>query len=329
MSHSLIHTVQKPDLITWIREFSKHLKIHPEDNFIQYPESFASGFAKVCSIEDGLTYRIVDYTINTDFVFTREPSDEFYLIIYLYQYQNAPKLKYTVNNQVIFDGVGNNFSTALMTNSLVSQRLELVKDTIVKGLTIQLTDDWLSEKIRQEKTRNYSLFREKDVFKFFLTPKSRKLLNEIFWENTESATPELHLKTRVLRILEGFLENVLQNGTLSQFFPFPEKDFQSILKVENVLLENYRGGFPTIETLARMAFMSETKLKTFFKRAFGMGLYEYYQKNRMHKAKELLNSTKHSVSEVGTMLGYQNLSNFSNAFKKEFGQLPKDCSKIG
>ncbi len=60
-----------------------------------------------------------------------------------------------------------------------------------------------------------------------------------------------------------------------------------------------------------------------------MGLYEYYQKNRMHKAKELLETTKYSVSDVGSLLGYQNLSNFSHAFKKEFGQLPKDFNKIG
>ncbi len=329
MHNSLQHNSSQPDLIKWVREFSKHLKINPEDNFIQYPESFATGFAKVCSIEPGLTYRIVDYTLNTDFVFTREPSDEFYLIIYLYQYKNSPKLLYTVNNQIVFDGVGNNFSTILMTNSLVSQRLELVADTIVKGLTIQLTDEWLTAKIRQDKTSNYSLFRQKDVFKFFLNPKSKKLLNEIFSHNMDSATPELHLKTRVLRILEGFLENILYNGTIENAFPFPEKDFQSILKVESLLLENYKSGFPKIQNLSRIALMSETKLKTFFKRAFGMGLYEYYQKNRMHKAKELLETAKYSVSEVGSVLGYQNLSNFSHAFKKEFGHLPKDYNKIG
>jgi AraC-like DNA-binding protein len=212
---------------------------------------------------------------------------------------------------------------------MVPQRLELVANTIVKGLTIQLTDEWLSEKIKQENTANYALFKEKNVFKFFLTPKSKKLLNEIFCENLTSATPELHMNTRVLRILEGFLENILQNGTSENAFPFPEKDFQSILKVESLLVENYTSGFPKIENLSRIALMSETKLKTFFKKAFGMGLYEYYQKNRMHKAKELLATCKYSVSEVGSLIGYQNLSNFSNAFKKEFGQLPKDSNKIG
>jgi hypothetical protein len=61
---------------------------------------------------------------------------------------------------------------------------------------------------------------------------------------------------------------------------------------------------------------------------FGMGMYEYYQKNRMHRAKDLILTRKHSVTAVGTMLGYQNLSNFSNAFKKEFNFLPSEVLSL-
>jgi AraC-like DNA-binding protein len=72
--------------------------------------------------------------------------------------------------------------------------------------------------------------------------------------------------------------------------------------------------------------MSESKLKKLFKQSYAMGMYEYFQKNRMHKAKDLILLQKHTVSEVGSMLGYQNLSNFSAAFKKEFGCLPSELS---
>jgi len=74
--------------------------------------------------------------------------------------------------------------------------------------------------------------------------------------------------------------------------------------------------------------MSESKLKKLFKQSFGMGLYEYYQKNRMHISKELILSGKYSISEIGTKLGYQNLGNFSTAFKKEFNCLPSQVKII-
>lgn len=316
-------------LIEWLEGFSTHLQIELEDNRIEYPENFASGFAKVYDVEPGLSYRIVDYTLNTNFVFNRVPSDKFYLIIYFYQYTNSQKLFVSINNEVIIDSNEDCYSTLLMTNSMTSQQVEMIEGTHAKGVTIQLTEEWLKEKIQQPDTANYTLFREKNFFKDFLTAKTQKLLNEIFADNLKSATPVLYMNTRVLRLLEGFLDNILRAGSSNFSSSVDPLDFQSILKIEALLLENYTLGFPKIENLARIALMSETKLKNTFKKAFGMGLYEYYQKNRMHKAKEFLNINKYSVSEVGSMIGYQNLSNFSQAFKKEFGHLPKDSHKIG
>ncbi|MEO6134085.1 MAG: helix-turn-helix transcriptional regulator [Ginsengibacter sp.] len=320
---------KQPDLEEWIRDFSTHLKAEPEKNHIIYPESFATGFAKVYSIEDGLTYRIVDYTLNTDFIFLREPAEKFYLIIYFYQYSNCSSLQVYINDIVVIKSEERDYSSLLMTNSNVSQRLLLAKGTTVKGLTIQITEEWLMEKIAQPRTANYELFKKKNVFQSFLNPKSQKLLNEIFDENLKSVIPELHLNNRVLRLLEIFLEGIIKYGITGNTFPSLASDVQNILKVENYLLECYLTEFPSIEKLARMSLMSPTKLKNIFKKAFGMGLYEYYQKNRMHKAKELLSTGLYSVTDVGEMIGYQNLSNFSSAFRKEFKCLPKDYAKIG
>ena len=316
------------DLDEWLNKFSRHLKVEPGNNEIKYPHNFASGFAKVNTIEQGLSYGIVDYDLNTDFIFNREPSDKFYLIIYFYQYTNIKKLFVSIDDDIIADTDENSFSAILMTNSLTHQTLELNKGTNVKGLTIQLAEEWLKEKIQDPGTFLHAMFKEKKVFRHFLNAKAKKLLNQIFSHNSESVAPLLYINTRVLRLLEGFLEDMLRMNLAEFSGGLSSKDFQSVSKIERILLENYASDFPKIENLARMALMSETKLKNIFKKAFGMGLYEYYQKNRMHKAKEFLSTKRYSVSEVGTMVGYVNLSNFSNAFKKEFGHLPKNYSKI-
>ncbi len=44
----------------------------------------------------------------------------------------------------------------------------------------------------------------------------------------------------------------------------------------------------------------------------------------MNRAKVLMLTHKYSIKEIGSQLGYSNLSNFSIAFKKEFKQLPSD-----
>ncbi len=319
-----------PDLQNWLLDFSAHLKTSPDsaEEVINLPEDFASGFAKVIEIEKGLTYRMVNYKLNSDYFFKSEPAKKFYLIIYFYQYSSCKHLQLKINDELIVDSTDEKYSSLLMTNSLSFQDLFVSEGTNVQGLTLQITEDWLKEKIAQPATANYSLFEERNVFQSFLNPKSQKLLNEIFAEDTPSNMPDLYINNRILRLLESFLEKILSYGLSGDTFPNSDKDARNILRIESYLLENYDHEFPSIEKLARMAFMSPTKLKKIFKKAFGSGMYEYYQRNRMHKAKELLNSGEYSVSEVGNIIGYQNLSNFSHAFKKEFDYLPKDSYKI-
>jgi AraC-like DNA-binding protein len=73
--------------------------------------------------------------------------------------------------------------------------------------------------------------------------------------------------------------------------------------------------------------MSPSKLKKQFKDVYGMPIYEYFQKNRMQKAREMLLEGNRSVKAVGMELGFSNLSNFSLAFKKEFDELPSELLK--
>lgn len=315
------------ELEEWIRDFSLYLKTHPEENknTIIYPKEFATGFAKIYTIEPGLTYRIVDYQLNADFISTRETSGEFFLIIYFYQYSNCSGLVFKINNQKIIDTNESDYSTMIMMNSYQNQCVEIKKGTYARGLTVQVSEKWLRDKISHQDTFNHNFFKHTEIFQSFLTPKSQKLLTEIFTQN-KSFVPSLYLNNRVTRLLEAFFDNFLKKGVENKYPSLI--DAGKLLRVKSYLLENYDNGFPQIDYLARIALMSTSKLKKDFKKSFNMGMYEYYQKNRMHVAKELLSSEKYSVSEVGNKVGYKNMSNFASAFKREFSHLPKDFKKI-
>ncbi|MGH2645859.1 MAG: helix-turn-helix domain-containing protein, partial [Chitinophagaceae bacterium] len=51
-------------------------------------------------------------------------------------------------------------------------------------------------------------------------------------------------------------------------------------------------------------------------------VYDYFQKERMERAKVLLYENGHSVSEVAVKMGYSCISHFSTAFKKHTGLKP-------
>jgi AraC-like DNA-binding protein len=321
------YSYNQPDLKNWLHCFCSHHNTELLNDRFDYPEKFAKGYAKVHVIEPGFSYRLVNYKLNTDFEYKCEPATDFSLVIYFYQINSTDNILFEVGENRI-EIEGQSYRAIVMTNSRTKQKLCLKSGTEVKGLTIQLSEEWLKEKIESTNKKNYDILKQNNFIQDVITAKQQRILSDVF-HNEESSLPVLFINSRVLRLLEGFLENILKRNMVEPMLSISSKDFESILKIEGLLLENYGEVFPKIEKLARIALMSESKLKKIYKQAFGMGLYEYYQKNRMHKAKELLNSGEYTVSQVGTMLGYHNLSNFSASFKKEFNQLPRDHQQLG
>ncbi len=82
---------------------------------------------------------------------------------------------------------------------------------------------------------------------------------------------------------------------------------------------------PTIAELARETGLNQLKLKRGFKAVFGHSIYALFQRERMDRARELLQ--RHGVTETAMMLGYSNVSHFSVAFRKQFGVLPREVRR--
>jgi AraC-like DNA-binding protein len=104
--------------------------------------------------------------------------------------------------------------------------------------------------------------------------------------------------------------------------PLSPDDINRVMNIESILTKDIFQPAPSIQQLSKMAAISESKLKKDFKTMYGFPIYEYYQKARMQAARDKLLTGKYSVKEVAMELGYSNLSNFTIAFKKEFGLLP-------
>ncbi len=80
---------------------------------------------------------------------------------------------------------------------------------------------------------------------------------------------------------------------------------------------------PTLAALARHVGLSETTLKRGFHQVFGTTVFGYLRTRRMERAHALLQSGEATVLEASTLVGYSNPSNFSAAFRRQFGLNPK------
>lgn len=81
---------------------------------------------------------------------------------------------------------------------------------------------------------------------------------------------------------------------------------------------------PPLPDLARKLGISETRLKSGFKAMHGKTVMQFCIANRIEAAKILLKEQRYTVSEVGTVVGYEDHSAFSRAFRRHCGISPKD-----
>jgi AraC-like DNA-binding protein len=101
------------------------------------------------------------------------------------------------------------------------------------------------------------------------------------------------------------------------------RDRRRVHEARDYLAQHYASP-PTIPQLARMVGMNQTKLKAAFKQLLNLTIYEYVLHRRMEVAAQLLVEAELSVAEVAYRVGYEYPANFSCAFKRYYGRLPRD-----
>ncbi|MCR5101213.1 MAG: AraC family transcriptional regulator [Butyrivibrio sp.] len=83
----------------------------------------------------------------------------------------------------------------------------------------------------------------------------------------------------------------------------------------------------SIDSLAKIACMGTTKLKSAFKSYYGMTIADYIQKVRIDHAEHLLAYTDLPVKEVAKAVGYSSLGHFAELFSNAKGLLPLSYRK--
>ncbi|MDP4217599.1 MAG: AraC family transcriptional regulator [Bacteroidota bacterium] len=155
-----------------------------------------------------------------------------------------------------------------------------------------------------------------------ITFKYRLLINDFMEEIVDHPFRELFAIRNVSVLVEYLLQQFFVMNKLEEDGNYlSTQDMSSLSRVEQHLCSNYKKEFPGIEKLSRVSAMSPTSLKTKFKKYYGETLFSYYQKNKLERARKLLDG-KVPVKVVATEIGYSNPSHFTLAFKKEYGFSP-------
>ncbi|MCG9892082.1 MAG: AraC family transcriptional regulator [Thermosynechococcaceae cyanobacterium MS004] len=84
----------------------------------------------------------------------------------------------------------------------------------------------------------------------------------------------------------------------------------------------------TLEELARRSQLNESTLNRGFKQEFGRTVFDYLLDYRLEQARQMLERGTMQVSEVMMAVGLRNRSYFATAFRRKFGQNPKQYQQL-
>ena len=319
------------DLISVWGEIAKELGTELKDGMLTVPLQYGDGFMKVSELLNGIKIALGSLSINTVCMFSQPAvKDEWYLLRFADFVLGGP-MEFRIGNETMIDN-----STYRSHVYLTSHRFDwssmISKGTTYKGIMILLNREWMAKYLDIEE--------HEDVFKEYLSLKVatldfepmdqeyRACVDEIIRENSQHPFHKIAAENRVMYIIERFFGRLHQkiHDKRKGKLRLKNEEVWRLMDVEALLVKESVQPPPTIPELARIAAMSETRLKTNFKKIYGSNIYAYYQRNRMRRAREMLLTGNYSVKEVGLEIGYSNLSHFTMAFKKEFQILPSEIT---
>lgn len=114
--------------------------------------------------------------------------------------------------------------------------------------------------------------------------------------------------------------NVILDHLLERKEGNNKKIINDILKI---IEENYSKNL-TIMDISNEVYLSPNYISIIFKKEIGESFTDYLVKYRLEKAKRMLKETSLKVYQIGSMVGYSNISYFCSIFKNYYGVSPSE-----
>lgn len=306
------------------------LGVRLHHNILHIPEKTGTGFLKAYELAGDISVLIADVTFYDDFYMHRIPSSGYQFYVMQFNETSGGKddgyersgafQHYTYNVKQ---------NSILLTSSLMDAvfinpahvRVRSVKIIVTKNFFHDLLGSDTADKFLSSYFASLMQNGVLDIIDL----EYRLLMNALIHEKIDHPLQNKFMQNRLMMMIEKMVTEFIQQlETNTPLLKLKDDEINRLIKVELLLTKDYSGVPPTIADLSKIAAMSPTKLKKDFKTVYGLPIYEYYQKNRMQKARELLQKENCAIKEAGIMVGYTNLGHFAAAFKKEFGVLPSE-----
>lgn len=301
------------------------------EDFIILKPPAGDGIIKIIDLAPELQVLLADVEFGKYFFAKRQQSAERYYVLHFEDIYIKDTAAFSVDGEVL-EKKQTRHSVVRLTSNMFTNTEEVSAHTRVKAVKVFFSEAWLKKYLGlQENVDGLQKYVSLKTSSFDIEPLDAEylsLMDELWNAKKDDPLQNIFLQNRVTLLIERFFSRLaVKMKGHDDGHDMPEEDIQKLMQVERLLVKDLSEPPPTIDTLAKMAAISATKLKRNFKELYGTGIYTYYQTVRLQKAKEMLLSRRYSVKQTAEAIGFHNTANFSTAFKKQFKTLPSQFIK--
>ena len=302
-----------------------HIPYKQEDFLIINPPA-GKGIFKALSLFDELQVLLVDASFNEEIITIRERSNNRYFLLHFDDVFINETATLKVDDELLLK-TNTRHAVARLTSNIFVNTEVLPAHLNIKSIKVLFNEKWLKKYMgvdaADDVLQKYLALKTESFDIEPLDAEYLKLMGELWTVKKDDPVQNIFLQNRITLLVERFFTRLYsKSNLLDGKFDLSSEVIKTMIKVEQLLVDDFSKLPPTIDEFSRMVSMSSTKLKKSFKSMYGDSIYAYYQKQRLQKANELLLSGTYSVKQASEAIGYNNVSNFTLAFKKQYKKIP-------
>jgi AraC-like DNA-binding protein len=314
-----------------LQDFALLMGTSVQNNKVVIPEKYGSGYFRLLELPGGLQANQIDISLKDGILVKRHKSDKEYYVFICDKIYDTKEVKVNIDANSFEED--NPVRSAMYLVSFLSDLEQYAAPGFnLKSLRVIIPKEWLAKYLKLDKVeeglQRYLALKASSITAKSIDFESQTILNELFSSAEDHHLNPMSQQNRVMKLIEIFFSWMYDQMSNLHFTDNISKDdIERMIKAEAALVKDFSLPAPTINELAGLVAMSESKLKKTFKLVYGSPPYEYFQKKRMARARDLFLAGNRSIKDAGYLMGYANMSNFSIAFQKEFNILPGDFLK--
>ena len=322
-SHLLIR-----DIHDYFDHFSQLVHGHVQNNDWEQqfflPSYIGNGTVTRMRIRPGMEIVISNMTLKQD------------LKLHVQEACRIFELNYSVSGEIYCSWNGKEHYTSEQTGNVcyledVQIYMEKKANIPIRSLEIRLCPDqlfrYLDDEDDRDKVETLLLRFKGSIDHYQVSPAIQRCVHDLIDCTYRGALRRLYLESKVMEFIALFGEEHIDKSFFwRRKFSLRPDDIDRLKEVRWLAVNHLEKPL-SIRELARRTGLNEFKLKKGFRELFGMTVFEFVRKERMKKALWLMESKGMNVGETAISLGYSNVSNFTTAFRKQYGCNPSEYLK--